>query len=222
MTVGGTAAPATRADVAVVGAGIVGLATRCACWSSDPACGRRPREGADAGRAPDRPQQRGRPRRPLLRAGLPEGPPVPRGQGRSWRPTARARHPHRAPRQARRRARRVGAAAPRAAQRTRRRPTGSPGSRRSGPSACARSSRTPPASAALWSPEHRHRRLPGRRAGLSPTTCGRAAARSRPRARSTGITRRGDEMVLEHLARRPGRPRGSSPVPACRPTGSPR
>ena len=50
-----------------------------------PARAARPRRRAGAGarRPPERPQQRRRPRRPLLHAGLAQGPPLPRGQGRA-------------------------------------------------------------------------------------------------------------------------------------------
>ena len=172
--------------------------------------GRRARAGARG--PPDRPQQRRRPRRPVLHAGFAQGPPLPRGQGRARGVLRRAGDRGPAGRQARRGPDGGRAAALRGARgegpRERRR---GPRDGRSGADPGARAARARDPRAVVAG--DRHRRLPGGRQRLRRRHPGRrrddrdGAGRDRPR----GAPRRRPRRDVPR--RRPGRPR-RSPAPA--------
>ena len=140
-------------DVAVVGGGIVGLATASALAAGRPgAPARDPGEGGAARLPPDRPQQRRHPLGDLLPPRLAQGAALRRGRPTHEGVLRGARDPRRSDRQGDRRhvaspscrgSRRSTSAAP---------PTASPASRSSTATACARSSRTRAAIRAIHSP----------------------------------------------------------------------
>ena len=211
-------APAT-ADVAVVGGGILGLACAAELLRRRPGCKLvAPREGGRARGAPDVAQQRGRPRRDLLRARLAEGAPVPRGRRAAAGLLRRPRDP--APRggQAHRGelAGRPGPArrprGPREPQRRARRPA--PRRRGDRRDRAARGRRR---RAAL--PAHRDRRL---RAGRACARRRRAAAGATVATghEVTSVTPRRRRLLDRPRPRRAGDRRGACSAPAPGPTAS--
>ena len=208
-----------RLDVAVIGGGIVGLAAahhllrdrpglRLAVIEKEP----------ELARAPVGAQQRGTPRRPLLRPRLAEGGAVPGGQGRDRTLRRDPWDPVPPPRQARRRVDRGGAAEVR----------GAPGASRSQRRGGARGRRAPSGSAS-WNRRRPASAACGRR-GPGSSTSGRwpwrSPRRSASRAASiytgravTGLAERADGVVLSTTAgelRRP--PRDRLRRPAGRPS----
>ena len=198
-------APAERADVVVIGGGIVGLATALRLLEQRPDLRVVVLEKErDPGHPPDRPQQRRRPRRAVLPARVAQGDALPRGQGRAGALLRAARHPARTERQARRR--HSTRPSCRASRRSRSAPwpTACPGSRRSARSASREIEPHAAGIRALWSP------------GTGIVDFLRVAAAYADDVRATGglietsragrrpSTQRGDEMVVGTVARRPG------------------
>ena len=122
-------APTDRCDIAIIGGGIVGLATAMALVERTPRLGRGARGRGPPRRAPDRPQQRRHPLGPLLQARLAQGAELRRGPRGALPLLRRARHRPRALRQGRARRARARAAAARGAGAPR------PGERAAGPAA---------------------------------------------------------------------------------------
>ena len=170
--------------------------------------------------APDRAQQRRRPRRHLLRARVAQGAALRGGRARAVRVLRGARHPVRAPRQADRGARRGRAGAGSTSSSAAAARTACPGCAGSTPTACARSSRTPAGSRrctrrrpAWWTSRPWRARWPP----ISSADGGRV----QPGCEVTAIERRDGRVAAGRTrAARPALASRSS-ARACGPTSSP-
>ena len=172
-----------RADICIIGGGILGLATALRLLEARPdAAHRHPREGGDARDAPDGPQQRRRARRPVLPAGLAQGEAVPRGQGGAGALLRGARHPGRADRQARGRHLDETELERFAALKERAIANGVEGLEEVGPERHARDRAARGGHPGALEPGHGHRRLPAGRAGVR----GRGAREGRRSSRRRG------------------------------------